>query len=156
MQDSISNWVQILIDSGVAFKPPKCFYHLISFCCNTDGSWTYEKNEDVEYFNISILMTNGSQVHIKDAALDTAKQTLGVWTSYVGYSKVALETMQNDMDKWISRTKEGTLSRRNMWFLVDRQLWPRVWYRLSSNTSHWHKLTYCLKINGGKLYLWEE
>ena len=38
MQDRISNWGQILIASGGAFKPPKCFYHLISFCLNTGGS----------------------------------------------------------------------------------------------------------------------
>ena len=38
MQDSISNWGQLLIASGGAFKPPKCFYHLISFCWNTDRS----------------------------------------------------------------------------------------------------------------------
>ena len=31
MQDSISNWGKILIASGGALKPPKCFYHLISF-----------------------------------------------------------------------------------------------------------------------------
>ena len=32
IQDSISNWGQLLIASGWAFKPLKCFYHLISFC----------------------------------------------------------------------------------------------------------------------------
>ena len=39
MQDSIFNWGQILIASGGAFKPPNRFYHLMSFCWNTDGSW---------------------------------------------------------------------------------------------------------------------
>ena len=47
MQDSIFDWGQLIIASGGAFKSPKCFYHLISFYWNTDGSWTYEKNEDV-------------------------------------------------------------------------------------------------------------
>ena len=42
IQYSISNWGQLIIPSGGAFKPPKCFYHLISFSWNTDGSWTYE------------------------------------------------------------------------------------------------------------------
>ena len=62
MQDSISNWGQLLIASGGEFKPPKCFYHLISFCWNTYRSWTYENNEDVEDFNISFPMPDGSQV----------------------------------------------------------------------------------------------
>ena len=64
MQDSISNWGQLLIASGGAFKPQKCFYHLISFCWNTDRSLTYEKNEDVEDFNKIVPMTDGSHVYI--------------------------------------------------------------------------------------------
>ena len=136
MQDSISNWGWLLIASGGAFKPPKCFYHLIYFCWNTDGSWTYENNEDLEDFNISVPMLDGSQVQIEHAAVDTAKETLGVWTSPVRDSKAALETMQNKADKWISRAKEGTLSRRDVWFLLDRQLWPRVGYGLNRKTWH--------------------
>ena len=31
MQDSIYTWSQLLIASVGAFKPPKCFYHLIYF-----------------------------------------------------------------------------------------------------------------------------
>ena len=73
MQDSISNWGQLLIASGGAFKPPKYSYRLILFCWNTDRSWTYEKNEDVEYFNISVPMPDGSQVQIEHAAVDMAK-----------------------------------------------------------------------------------
>ena len=30
-QRSINNWGRLLIGSGGAFKPPKCFYYLISF-----------------------------------------------------------------------------------------------------------------------------
>ena len=48
-------------------------------------------------------------------------------------------------DEWIARAKEGILSRRDVWLLLDRQLWPRVGYGLSSNTLNLHKLTDCLK-----------
>ena len=53
--------------------------------------------------------------------------------------------MQKKTDEWIDRAKEGTLSRRDVWFLLDSQLRPRVGYGLISNTFHWHKLTDCLK-----------
>ena len=89
-------------------------------------------------------MPDGSQVQIEHTALDTSKETLGFWTSPVGESKSDIETMQNNADEWIDRAKDGTLSRRNMWFLLDRQLWPRVGYGLSINTLHWQKLTDCL------------
>ena len=114
MPDSISNWGQLLIASGGAFKSPNCFYHLIYFCCNTDRSWTYENNEDVEDFNISVPIPDGFQVQIEHSAVDTAKVTLGVWTSPVGDSKAALETMKNKADEWIARAKEGTLSIRDV------------------------------------------
>ena len=43
-------------------------------------------------------MPDGSQVHIEHAAVDTAKETLGLCTSPVGDSKSDLETMQNKAD----------------------------------------------------------
>ena len=98
----------------------------MSFCWNTDGSWIFEKNEDVKDFNISVPMTDGSQVQIEHAAVDTAKETLGVWEIPVGDSKAVLDTMLNKANGWIARAKEGTLSRRNVWFLLDRQLWSRM------------------------------
>ena len=73
IQDSISNWGQLIIASGVAFKPPKYFYHRISFCWNTDGSLTYEKNEDVEDFNISVPVPDVLQVQIEHSTVDTEK-----------------------------------------------------------------------------------
>ncbi len=38
LQDSIHNWGHILIATGGALKPSKCFYHLISFSWKPDGS----------------------------------------------------------------------------------------------------------------------
>ena len=67
-------------------------------------------------------MPDGSQVQIEHAAVDTAKETLGVWKSPVGDSKAALEMMKNKADEWIAREKEVTLSRQDVWFLLDRQL----------------------------------
>ena len=98
----------------------------------------------MEVFNISVPMSDLSQAQIEHSAVDTAKETLGLFSSHVGDSRASLDTMKNKADEWIARAKEVTLSRRDVWFLLDRQLWPRVGYELSKNTSHWHKLTYCL------------
>ena len=87
----------------------------------------------MEDFDISVLVPDGSQVQIEHTAVYTAKRTLGVWTSPVGDSKATLETMQNKVEKWIAGAKEVALSRRDLWFLLDSQLWPRVGYGLSSN-----------------------
>ncbi len=38
LQDSIYNWGQLLLATGSAFKPPKCFYHLISYDWKASGA----------------------------------------------------------------------------------------------------------------------
>ena len=53
--------------------------------------------------------------------------------------------MQNKSDRWIAKAKEVTLSRRDLLFLLDRQLWPIVGYGMSSNTLYWIKIIECLK-----------
>jgi hypothetical protein len=39
LRDSVHNWGQLLVATGGAFKPVKCFYHLISFVWKRDGKW---------------------------------------------------------------------------------------------------------------------
>ena len=45
LQESITNWGKLLLATGGALKPSKCFYYLISFEWRQDGSWKYVKNE---------------------------------------------------------------------------------------------------------------
>ncbi len=45
LQNSIRNWGRLLIATSGALKPAKCFYHLISFSWNPDGTWQYESND---------------------------------------------------------------------------------------------------------------
>ena len=74
----------------------------------------------MEYFDISVPIPDGSQVQIEHAAVDTSKETLGVWKIPIGDSKASLETIQNKADEWIARANEGTLSRLYVWLLFDR------------------------------------
>ena len=46
LQQSVTSWGRLLIATGGALKPAKCFYHLISFRWKKDGSWVYEDNEE--------------------------------------------------------------------------------------------------------------
>ena len=49
MQESVRNWGKLLIASGGSYKPPKCFYHLISFDFKRDGKWFYEENHTISH-----------------------------------------------------------------------------------------------------------
>ena len=39
LQDRVHNWGKLLIATGGALKPPKCFYTLLDFEWNVKGKW---------------------------------------------------------------------------------------------------------------------
>ena len=46
MQQGIESWGQLLIATGGAFKPEKCFSHLVSFSWKPNGKWKYDNNSE--------------------------------------------------------------------------------------------------------------
>ncbi len=81
-------------------------------------------------------MTNGRIVSIDHLLVDDRKETLGVWTCLAGKAKPRsrldkdpnshIEAMQDKAQKWIDDASNGYLSRRDVCFLLDHQLWPKV------------------------------
>ena len=94
---------------------------------------------------LGVPMPNGDLVKIDHLSVNTAKETLGVWTSPDGQSSQLLTAIQTKAQSWIDRAKEGKLMRRDVWFLLDHQLWPGRSYGLCSNTASFADLTLCLK-----------
>ena len=132
LQASIYNWGQLLIASGGAFKPAKCFFYLISFVWSGSGNWAYVNNEGNEELALHVPMPGGSRVPIKHLSVDTAKETLGVFSCPSGKAGTQIKFMQDKAQSWVDRAKEGgKLRRRDVWFLLDHQLWPKVRYGLS-------------------------
>ena len=122
LQASVEEWGQLLIGSGGAFKPIKCFSYLVSFSFRPDGRWFYDKNELNEASDIAVPMPDGSMVPIEHCSVDTAKETLGIWTCPSGAANELLKAMQGKAQSWVDRAKEGKLMRHNVWFLLDRQM----------------------------------
>ena len=60
MQEAITIWGKLLLATGGALKPIKCFFHLISFAWKEDGSWFYENNEEDEEFQAKVPLVDGS------------------------------------------------------------------------------------------------
>lgn len=48
--------------------------------------------------------------------------------------------MKEKAQEWIDRVKDGRLRKRDIWFLVEVQFWPRVGYGISYNTAFHAKL----------------
>ena len=145
LQESVCNWGQLLMATGGAFKPPKCFFHLISFVWKGSGQWAYAQNELREDLDIAVPMPDGSMTPIEHLSVDTAKETLGVYTCPSGKAKAQIKAMQQKAQDWIDRAKEGKMRRRDIWFLLDHQLWPKVSYGLCTISAPWKELDGCLK-----------
>lgn len=140
LQDSIENWGRLLISTGGAFKPIKCFYHLLSFCWLPDGRWAYKANEETEAFDLRVPMTDGSFVPIEHLSVDTGNETLGFFSCPSGKACWQLDYMRDKAQKWFGRAKEGRLRQWDVWFLLDNQLWPKVSYGLCSVLAPWKEL----------------
>ena len=84
LQTSVHNRGKLLIGTGSAFKPAKCFYHLMLFKWNSSGKWTYAEKEKNEELNISVPMPDGTKTPIEYLSVSKGKETLGVFTCPTG------------------------------------------------------------------------
>jgi hypothetical protein len=144
MQEAVRNWGRLLIASGGSYKPPKCFFHLISFSWNRDGKWKYDENHTKPEFDMVVPLPDGTEEVIDHLPVTEAKETLGVYSCPNGSSAGAIRSMQKKAQEWVDRAKEGKLRRSDVWFLLDCQFWPRVGYGLCCNPSEHKQLEDCL------------
>eukprot|EP00956_Cyclotella_meneghiniana_P025378 scaffold52785_cov48-Cyclotella_meneghiniana.AAC.7 len=125
---SVKNWGELLIATGSAYKPPKCFYHLISFVWDRSGNLDYDQNHEKEEFQLSVSMPDGSMEETDHLPVTESRETLGVWLSPVGCTEGAMTRITTKTREWVARAKEGKLRWRDVWFLMDCQLWLRLNY----------------------------
>ena len=93
-QKSILNWGKLLLATGGALKPAKCFYHLISFVWRPDGTWRYADNEGRADLGIMIPFEDGSLAAIEHMPATTPTKTLGQMTCPTGESDGAVAQMR--------------------------------------------------------------
>ena len=137
LQESVINWGSLLIATGGALKPGKCSYYLISFKWKADGTWVYENNAIRPDLAIGVPLGDSSLAEIEHLPVESAIKTLGSMTCPTGSSAAALGHMQQQ--------GQEKLSHRNMWFMMDRQFWPRVGYGISNTSASWEELDQCLR-----------
>ena len=116
---------------------------MLSFKWSRDGVLAYTENENKEDMELVVPMPDGSQVLIEHLFVDTAKETVGVFSCPSGKAEVHIKVMQK-IQGWIDWAKEEKLRRQNIWFLLEHQLWPKVGYGISSLSAPWKELNGCL------------
>ncbi len=61
-------------------------------------------------------------------------------TSPDGNSSANIFMMQDNAQQWINNLRNGHLHRRNIWFSLKVQFWPRIRYGLCSSTASFQEL----------------
>ena len=140
LQASVECWSQLLVATGGSLKPEKCFYHLISYCWDRYGQWTYEANEGRQEFGVSVLLPDGESVPIKHLAIDTPRVTLGVSSCPSGSVMGALSRMSARALEWAGDARNSGLPPRDLHLSIKTKFWPRVKFGLCANTAPFTEL----------------
>ena len=74
LQESVESWGSLLMASGRALKPVKCFYYLISFVWDAQERWRYAKNENQNEFQLFVPTVDGNGALIKNLGVDVARK----------------------------------------------------------------------------------
>ena len=69
-------WGNLLIASGGLLKPEKCFYYLIAYVWNKNGSWAYAEMNPTD--TLCVPQSSGHSILIEKIPVNVSKLTLGV------------------------------------------------------------------------------
>ena len=89
-------------------------------------------------------MPDGSLATIDHLPVTQVRETLVVWSSPDGNATETLIKISQIGQAWVDQAKEGSLRRRDVWFLLDIQFWPRVGYGICCNTARHAMLEHAL------------
>ncbi len=140
VQESITNWGCLLIAKGGALKPTNCFYQLISFSWNPDGTWRYEQNKNREDYEIVVSLEDGTFSETEHLNIDTPMKMLGSMTAPMGSNAGAIKQMKDKTEAWLAQAQAGKLHKQHVWFLTDKQFWPKVGYGICTVSATFQKL----------------
>jgi hypothetical protein len=90
-------------------------------------------------------MLDGSLEEIKHLLCISTLETLGSMICPTGSNTAAGNRMKQQGQEWVVKVLASTLSRWNMWFIVDCQFWPRLGYGICNNSASWNNLEGCLQ-----------
>ena len=121
MQESVSGWGELLIATGGALKPIKCFLHLVSFDWDEKGNWSYANHEEDKGAKILVPMPDGREEAISNLGCSEERKILGILTSPEGLGGASINTMRERADKWVKSEAGAKLHRRMFWTSVERQ-----------------------------------
>jgi hypothetical protein len=113
IQESVNSCGNLLIATGGALQPEKCFFLIILFEWK-NSNWSYELNTSKQELGITVPLPGGGKASINHKPVEHAEKTLGAMTSPDGNSNSAIEMMQEKAQQWINVVRNRHLHRRNV------------------------------------------
>jgi hypothetical protein len=99
IQASVKSWGNLLIATGGALQPSKCFYTIILFEW-VNGEWRYRCNYTREDFRVTVPLPQNRRTPIAHNPVTHAEKTLGAMTSPDGSSRASIKMMQEKVQQW--------------------------------------------------------
>ena len=115
IQDSVNSWGNLLIATGGALQPSKCFYSIISFEW-INGMWRYATNQNREEYKITVPLSGRGQARIGHKAVSHAEKTLGAMTSLNRDSRAAIKLIQDKAQQWANEAERSSSRSEHMVF----------------------------------------
>ena len=131
-QEACTAWGKLLIATGGTLKPEKCFYYLVDYEWQDDGSW--EMVDMVDLPSLTVPLPDGTEAKIDQLPVTQSKKTLGVWTNPAGDCKKQLEVIHKVTEKWANRLSAGRLPAKWAWVSYFHQLWAKLRYKLGTKS----------------------
>jgi hypothetical protein len=72
-----------------------------------------------------VPLADGSSAPIEHLGVDESTKTLSSMTCPSGCNKGALKYMTQKASDWKDMIQVGKLSRQYVWFMMEKQFWPR-------------------------------
>jgi hypothetical protein len=132
-QSALSAWGKLLISTGGVLKPEKCFYYMVDYDWQADGSWDYCSMDESE--RLYVPQPDGSAKEIQQLPVNCSKKTLGIWTNPAGDCSKQLEVIHEKVDTWTNRLEVGKLPAKWAWVSYFHQLWAKIRFGLGVNAS---------------------
>jgi hypothetical protein len=110
IQDSMTSWGELLIATGGALKPEKCFYSVMWFK-RIRGEWRYRDNSLNGIFGMTVPLLEGGCAFIAHHPITDLEKMLGAMTPPNGDSLSVIHQMQAKAKHWVDSVRNGHLHR---------------------------------------------
>jgi hypothetical protein len=80
-QGALSVWGELLISTGGMLKYEKCFYYMIDYECQEDGTWIAHNMIQPAR---KVTQKDGATASILQLSSTEPRKTLGIWTNPAG------------------------------------------------------------------------